>query len=274
LARRQGENGKFDRAEPQKDALMSYTERYVAFLDILGFSEIVARSASGDARQVDALKSVLQQVGQRNPRFDKQFADDFRLNQFSDSIVISENASPGGLSHLLVSVSDLSLSLLTSGLLLRGGVAKGLLYHDDRLAFGPAFLDAYRIESTIAKFPRVVLSASVWTDVKEYRQRPDWIARLVLLDDDGPAFVNVLLHLQMVSDLPPPENFNYLNSDYGAKYLFCRPTLEKLLETSMHDPRKFEKVKWFAVYWNSTLAQRNGPFEPVSLPLMLENSAG
>src|SRR5262245_17276820 len=130
--------------QPDREEL-TYSERYVAFVDILGFGDIVAQSAT-NPRQAAALAEVLKGLPARNKSYDDTFADDFKLLQFSDSIIMSSAASHDGLFHLMVSVSDIALSLLKKGLLVRGGLAKGPLYHSNQLAFGPAFIDAYKIE--------------------------------------------------------------------------------------------------------------------------------
>src|SRR5712672_2824370 len=59
--------------------------------------------------------------------------------------------------------------LLSSGLLTRGAVAKGKLHHDNPVMFGPAFLEAYHIETTIAKYPQVVLSRETYQNFQEQR---------------------------------------------------------------------------------------------------------
>jgi hypothetical protein len=132
---------------------MPYTERYVAFADILGFSAIVKQTESDQtSARFDALASALEGIGS----FDGDVADvgaDFQYQTFSDSIVLSTEATAPGMIVLLSCLSELSLRLLTgSGLLLRGAVSKGKLYHRGAVMFGPAFLEAYSIEKSIANF--------------------------------------------------------------------------------------------------------------------------
>src|SRR6266852_6332048 len=107
---------------------MAYTDRYVAFVDILGFSDIVRKTGQDDgSRRYEALVKVLTEIGSRANSLDDIIGDDLKFQSFSDSIVMSSNASSAGLVYLLVSINSLALNLLANGLLMRGAIAKGKL---------------------------------------------------------------------------------------------------------------------------------------------------
>lgn len=60
------------------------------------------------------------------------------------------------------------LHALDLGFLVRGGVAKGLMVHEeDGPAFGPAFIQAYRMESGRAVFARAVLSQAAFDCIRQ-----------------------------------------------------------------------------------------------------------
>lgn len=67
--------------------------------------------------------------------------------------------------------------LLTHGFVCRGAITVGHIYHRGRFVVGPAFVDAYRLEQSVALYPRVVLDSAaldVWTDefrADEYGKR-------------------------------------------------------------------------------------------------------
>jgi hypothetical protein len=133
----------------------------------------------------------------------------FQFQSFSDSVVMSTASTISGLIYLLYSASDLSLRLLSNGLLMRGAVAKGKLHHDKLVMFGPAFLTAYNIGTNIAKYPRVVLSPEFYEDYR--RLRPGLKIPDVLLADDGPPYLNVFAGFRLLNEgYATPE---YLNSD-------------------------------------------------------------
>jgi len=143
-------------------AFMPYSERYVAFIDILGFREIIKRSET-DSRLYETLVKTLSEIHAREP-IEGEETVDFQFQTFSDSIVISSASSKMGLAHLLRAICTLTLELMQESLLIRGGIAKGKLYHEKGVMFGPAVIEAYEIEKTIAKYPRVILSKQTYKD--------------------------------------------------------------------------------------------------------------
>jgi len=105
-------------------------------------------------------------------------------------IVMSSNASVQGLIYLAAVVRQLALDLLTNGLLIRGAIAKGPLHHVGSVMFGPAFLDAYRIERDIAKYPRIILSQATYEDFRSLT--PGLRDPSFILDNDGPPYQHIL----------------------------------------------------------------------------------
>jgi hypothetical protein len=55
--------------------------------------------------------------------------------------------------------------------------------------FGPAFLEAYHIETNIAQYPRVILSRKTYEDFRS--MRPGVVYPQVLLADDGPPYLHI-----------------------------------------------------------------------------------
>ena len=63
--------------------------------------------------------------------------------------------------HIYRYVSLLVQSYLAYyGVLLRGSICIGHLYHDDQFVFGPAFAKAQAMEKNISRFPRIIIDAS------------------------------------------------------------------------------------------------------------------
>ena len=205
-------------------------------MDILGFSEIVRNSVSSP-KQARELIDILNNISNIRQEFVGEHAvedDDFKAQSFSDCFVLSENASPRGLLHILAASGILALNLLSNGIFARGGVAKGKLYHSDKVAFGPAPLDAYRLESTIAKYPRVLVDRAVHADytdpqyavaASDYRAIPK-----LKFDLDGPPFLDIL------------EAIREAGPDRADDIEGCRGGIQKALEASVYEPQHFEKV--------------------------------
>jgi hypothetical protein len=232
------------------DSIAPYSMRYVAFIDILGFSEIVTKHPHLDTEEKRlALVESLRSISDRE--LDKEYGEDFRFQQFSDSIVLSDTVSAVGLFNLLSGIAMLACELLENSLLIRGGLAKGLLHHDDQLIFGPSFIEAHNIESTIAQYPRIVVSPHVLADARNFLRSPEIkkieenlgtkerLATLIRVADDGPAFVNILYDIN--------DEYPSVDHDGGRKIIL------HLLEDAMHNPKHYQKLKWFAEYWNTSI---------------------
>lgn len=175
-----------------------YEERLVAFLDILGFSNLVKQSAD-DVKEQWKLYDFLQKYSKHEHakevfagfrKGDGSHCDDsdldalkarydYRFTQFSDSFIFSiKTEHISSIHYFPILIGQFMLHALDLGFLVRGGVAKGLMIHEeDGPAFGPAFIQAYRIESGQAVFGRAVVSkeafdcigqsgapASAWVD--------------------------------------------------------------------------------------------------------------
>jgi hypothetical protein len=89
------------------------------------------------------------------------------VTQFSDSVVISyrkDEQNGSGVSSILLDVHRIQLDLIHSGVLLRGAITSGLLFHDAHLVFGPALNEAVALEK-LASYPRVILDGQILEEV-------------------------------------------------------------------------------------------------------------
>jgi hypothetical protein len=244
----------------QTDDDTVYSDRYVAFIDILGFSAIV-RQLDGASKRAKELVGILENISTLTDQFAGDFEKDgLRTQSFSDCIVMSENGSPKGLFSLLASATTLTFALLSKGVLTRGGIAKGKLHHSDKIVFGPAMLEAYRLESTIARYPRILVDKATHLDY----QRPSFAAVCeryerspkLSFDSDGPPFLDTLLLCRTAPN------------EFADEIADCRAALQQALNDSVYDPAHFEKLRWFTIYWNG-IAMRVGG-SPVEFPHLKE----
>jgi hypothetical protein len=75
---------------------------------------------------------------------------------FSDHYVLSMPVEFG--CQILSAASTLSINLLQLGFLTRGGVTIGKVHHHDNIIFGPALIEAVRLEEKEAQYPRLLCS--------------------------------------------------------------------------------------------------------------------
>lgn len=117
-----------------------YDNRYCAYVDILGFRELVGKLASAPG-QFDALRKLLERIHSPKGEALEVYTDaDFRAQSISDAVAISTAANPHGLALMVYSLEQLTLDLLYEGFLIRGAIVKGSLYHDDKMVFGEALV--------------------------------------------------------------------------------------------------------------------------------------
>ena len=82
-----------------------------------------------------------------------------KATMFSDSIVISKEVDEYfSFSDFIESIAQLQFNLLKEGILLRGGVDIGPIYHDESFIFGSGMISAYLLESNVSRYPRITIS--------------------------------------------------------------------------------------------------------------------
>jgi hypothetical protein len=228
--------------------VVEYEERYCAFVDILGFSALVA-SIDRDSGLFEQIRQIL--IGIREaPELQPSnpiYGADFRAQMISDAVCLSAKSNSSGLGVLCSSLTELNLKLLHRGYFMRGAVVKGLLYHDDQIAFGNALIRAYNIEQTIALYPRIILTREIVSDIRDFETLPytSSFENLLRQSPDGPYHLDILgQELHAITILVDQRERNASELNKTAKLLQTR------LDEAVDNPRHFEKVQWFASYWN------------------------
>lgn len=234
----------------QSDA---YSIRYCAFVDILGFSVVIDELRKGtiDHQQ---LRKILGRVHRPTPiRYAPGVENLVKAQSISDAVCLSAPPSPKGLRELLLNLEILTDNLLEFGYLARGAVVKGPLYHDDNMVFGSALVEAYRLENQIALYPRIMISKPVADELNSFSKDDPSFRDFLRQAADGPFFLHVLRILDILAE-QDPENALGLHE----KYVAHAALLQKRLDTAVDEPRHFQKVQWFARYWNSVVHQFKG----------------
>lgn len=239
---------------------------FVAFLDVLGWREVMRSAEKDDAIRERALRAVADVAAVTRQRLDAPLETgatvgetlEARFSQFSDCMVLSGRNSLLG---FLIEVSAICRGYLFHGFLVRGGIAFGGMYHDGSVAAGPALTDAYNLESTCALYPRVVLQPSwlayedPWGPLLEAKSGAmnEWAdLRLIRSAPDGYVFVDYLQPLRgpMRSDTP----------DWDGPDMFLGPARQVIvqgLNKTRGLPAVFEKYRWMAEYFNDVLGENS-----------------
>lgn len=136
-----------------------YLEKIVAFIDILGFKNLVQDEAKCEDIGVILKLPYLIRTDDIAKRLKIKGV---MMTSISDSIVFSIETKERGAMNKIVKLLSVFMQVLLFqyGLLLRGGIAVGKLYHDREVVYGPALIKAYDLESKFAEYPRIIMACS------------------------------------------------------------------------------------------------------------------
>ncbi|WP_338657265.1 hypothetical protein V6B14_22230 (plasmid) [Sporosarcina psychrophila] len=233
-----------------------YENRLVAFIDILGFSALVQKSEN-DALYAEKLFNALERIRQEvEHNKKKQTTENSALEmvQFSDSLVVSlPYTNSTSFSIFVMKLNWIQKTLADEGILIRGGVSAGKLYHKGTISYGPAFIRAFNIETALADHPRIVIDPQIM-NLKLLPENEDLVDSkflmgfhnfegnrnpIVLEDVDGLYFINYL--------------YGMYEEEGIAKKLhnFVLQELESLDSNSLSDSKVIRKLKWTLAYIKS-----------------------
>jgi hypothetical protein len=229
-----------------------YEDRYVAFVDILGFSDLIYRSVGPNpgltieeiVRALEVPEEV-QLEGIVLGRIGDSSAAAETLTAFSDCIAVSTIASEQGLMNLLFHLRAIVFRMLRLGFLSRGGIARGPLCHRNGKIFGPAMLEAYRLESEVAVVPRVILQPEIVEAGLSAAPPVDRLfERMTRRNDDGLYIVHSLWAIRSAADS---------ETGFVGEWREMVDRIAQFLEHEERrlasEPQKLEKVRWFKEYF-------------------------
>jgi hypothetical protein len=130
-------------------------ERYVAFIDILGFKELVMRETHEEvSRKLYEIRKIIEML-------EKQDRGEVELKtvQFSDSIIqITSDGSPRSAHELLLSTSWLLSGCLANRLPVKGSIAFGMMTSDceHSLYFGQPLIDAVLLQEDLKLYGMIL----------------------------------------------------------------------------------------------------------------------
>jgi len=236
----------------------NYNKRVVAFIDILGFENIV-RSLPNNAELFNKLNWALHRIKsiEGSKSRPNSVAADLEVSVFSDSIVISSEEER--ISSLMWTVGWLQAELMYVGIFVRGGIAVGSVVHEDGILFGEGMLSAYRLESKAAVYPRIVISCEVFDKHKQV------LANWVEIDSDAIVYINMFKFDAVAG------NADELAADgYDPRAIYFKELRRHLMngiETSSEEDH-LAKYLWLTCRFNVAISEFNEQsiqqIEPIS----------
>lgn len=260
---------------------MKYENRLIAFIDILGFKEIV-RESKNDISKIEFLYSVLDYLKnwEAPDKWDLKYVEieedaqkkgvsnfDIRgktnSTSFSDSIVVSvkvDNNINEMTSTLIANLAHIGAKLLEKGVLFRGGLTIGNLIHNENgTVFGQGLIDAYQLESNSALFPRIILSDKLvkqlnypFSDKHNRYPYHQYVKRFA----DGCVGFHQMIFFQVIEswvEMTEEKLKQSLNN--------IRKVIINGLDASFENPRVYKKYKWLKEQYDQLLILSDYDFE-------------
>lgn len=181
----------------------------VAFIDILGFSEMTARNTRVEDSQLilDRIAAAIDDsrsfVRQAVPDGKKALGSRWATKFFSDNLAFGYPFDDNALDaestawFIIRCAQKYQLKMTLNGFFVRGGLTQGFVCLTDEIIFGSALIECYLLESKASIVPRIVLSDPLLElTVQSYNVNTSrlglGIDQAVCRDVDGWWFVNYL----------------------------------------------------------------------------------
>jgi len=146
--------------------MVDFSDKFIAYVDVLGFKGLVADAEQGKGLALADLLKLLELLGNGKerarfdqhgpaccpyaPRIEKNL--DFRVTQISDCVVVSAEVSPAAVINVISHCWGAVIELLAHGIMCRGYIKRGKLFHTDTQIIGSGYQEAFLAESTVSAF--------------------------------------------------------------------------------------------------------------------------
>ncbi|MEP3051386.1 MAG: hypothetical protein ABJP48_00210 [Erythrobacter sp.] len=232
---------------------MKFENRIVVFIDILGFGSLVERAAldpdgAHSKRLACALAIISNLELHRSDHVAGKSAAnplhtaDIQLQIFSDSVILSILPDPEGLKSLFHHLSRAFIALMRVGVYIRGGIAFGQISTDACSPCGPAVNAAYRIESNVSDWPRLVLNSSMVEYCRSNCPRLLESSMIERHETDGVFLLSPIMYA------------TESQAEFGWPICEMAPDicaqLNDALSSIVDDPKNYKKMAALAEQWN------------------------
>lgn len=233
--------------------IINYQNRVVFFFDILGFRDLIETNQKVKGSDCTTIYEVFNFIDNfYQDEIDEKYSETKQITFFSDSVIISfVEDEPDQVFKTVADIQILLVNLVLKGIVMRGAISYGQLFHNEKFLFGPAFVEAYLIETNKAKYPRIVCESSI-----------------IVLSQKGKYLDDAKQDLETFYEIVKPDNDDFWYIDYfeGIESLFDDNyghidyllTLRKLIvdniQSATTDDIK-QKYLWMKEKFNDTVGQ-------------------
>lgn len=215
---------------------------FVAFIDLLGFSFMV-KSDCEAPRGTEIFINKLIDAHKHTLALNSKL---FNLNllEFSDSVIFAIPFKKEEFNKFINIISIYQYKLFCEDILCRGGVAYGKHFYKEGFLFSNGLIEAYNIERSVARYPRIVISKDL-IELINIEKSPITHS-LLIKENDGAIFIDFFKNGQ--------------REDISIH-------LKNILTTNNNiDPSVKEKHRWLREYF----IYKFGPFSQYDQPRFLE----
>ena len=214
-------------------------EYIVAYIDLLGVKEKIK---NGDIKSKDTIHHLYSWTIDVTQQIAIPENAEIKFKIFSDNILIAKklsnekNQRERDIRSLLMCTGSFQEMAATDTVccMLRGGIAIGQLLIDEIMVWGQALVDAYKVESTIANYPRIVIMDSVVQEIMNYPNLKEYLRK----DFDDCYFLNYLADCQYVGE-------------------FLEAGFEQMKkQVNLFDPKIRQKFAWHMKFLNDELKKK------------------
>lgn len=260
---------------------ISYSNCFVAFLDVLGFRKLVFSESQNDKKKLEDYFSIVKEITQELVHIKNIY--DLKSITISDSIILSvpfgEDIHEGlsQLRQLCVAVGKIQFKLALENIWLRGGISVGDAYFDQKnnQVVGPAYTKAFLLEET-AQYPRVILDNSIVKKLgMETAQNlinsvndhgngglkfSNWPPDKILFEWND----DVLSNKRLTKDIACFIDY-LLPASYSTENLVT--VISNISDSIYSEAEVYSKYRWVANYLMASLEQTHFPLGPDKLSI-------
>lgn len=228
-----------------------YTERVVAFLDVLGMRSLVSRIET-DELLLRNLHGALAHIKnqERYSNMDSTALSQIEISVFSDCIAIS--VDPSKAPYVIMVCANLQNELLLQGIAVRGGITLGKTFHTKGVLFGAGIVRAHDIESKEAETPRILIDESVVDLISQ-----GVFSKFLDRDADSRVIIAPLI------DCPYIPGVEYLVAEgYDPRHVFLSEVRKHIFDYISNSPNSRCKDKWLWLGERFNMAKKRFPCYP------------
>ena len=204
------------------------TNHIIAYLDILGATNKICND--NDFSFLNHLNMFMEDAIEESgggifPHKEKMF-----IKIFSDNILLAielkenDERRDDKIATLFNTVANIYNEILRYGYLMRGAIVEGEFFHNDKIVYGKALVEAVHLEEKVANVPRILVITKVPEPNNSY---------YLMQDEDNEFFLNIF-HLCDTFD------------DVAFKI-----RLLDMLRKQKNDEKIKSKIMWMISYFNS-----------------------